>query len=188
MPPGAASFIDGVLTEGFGDDRRDVFLFGAGHVGRALVFAAAPLPLKVTWIDPRPEAFPAFVPGNVVKVQAADAPAALADAPDGTFVLVMTHSHQLDLAIVAAAMGAGRFPYIGLIGSKTKRARFERQLAAAGIAAAEIAKLVCPIGGGGATSKDPAVIAAMTAAEILTRDEALRAATAEPETARRRNA
>jgi xanthine dehydrogenase accessory factor len=188
LPPGAASFIDGVLTEGFGDDRRNLYLFGAGHVGRALVMALAPLAFRVTWIDPRPDAFPAFVPGNTVKVQAEDPAAALARAPDGAFILVMTHSHQLDLAIVAAAFGEGRFPYIGLIGSKSKRARFEKRLAAGGIPAGQIASLVCPIGGGGAKSKDPAVIAAMTTAELLQRDEALRMAKPEPEAARQRRA
>jgi xanthine dehydrogenase accessory factor len=178
MEPGSASFSGGVLTEGFGDARRALYVFGAGHVGRALVFALAPLPFDVTWLDARAEAFPGFTPGNTTARIFTDPAAELAAAPDGAFVLVMTHSHQLDLAIVSTALGAGRFPYVGLIGSKSKRARFTRMLAAAGISGDRIASLVCPIGIAGVHSKAPGVIAAATVAEMLVRDEVLRAASA----------
>ena len=174
--PGAATFAGGVLSEGFGDDRRPLMLFGAGHVGRALALALAPLPFRVTWLDPRPDAFPAYVPANVTTAPLGEPARALADAADGSFVLAMTHSHPLDLAVVEAALAAGRFPYVGLIGSGSKRARFEKRLAAGGIAAERIALLVCPIGIAGIRSKAPAAIAAATAADLLARDEALRAA------------
>jgi len=174
LEPGAAAYIGGVLTEGFGDERRPLYLFGAGHVGRALVMALAPLPFRVTWIDPRPEAFPAHVPVNVTTVQADEPGAVLADAPAGSFVLAMTHSHPLDLAVAAAALGDARFPYVGVIGSKTKRARFTRQLAAAGIPRARVAELVCPIGESAVRSKLPAVIAVTTVVELLGRDDALK--------------
>jgi xanthine dehydrogenase accessory factor len=177
LTPGAAAYAGGVLTEGFGDDRRPLILFGAGHVGRALVLALVPLPFAVTWVDPRPDAFPAHVPANVTLKELGDPADALAAAPNGAFVLVMSHSHQLDLALVSAALADARFPYVGLIGSKSKRARFEKRLAAGGIPAGRIAELVCPIGVGGIRSKAPAVIAAATATELLIRDEALRAAT-----------
>jgi xanthine dehydrogenase accessory factor len=185
LPPGAARYAAGVLTEGFGDDRRPVTLFGAGHVGRALVLALAPLPFAVTWVDPRPDAFPSHVPGNVVVRHSAEPDPVLAAAPAGSFVLVMTHSHQLDLAVVAAALVEGRFPYVGLIGSRTKRVRFERRLAEAGIPAGRIGDLVCPIGGGGVRSKAPAMIAAATAVELLLRDEAMRAVPVPAEERRR---
>jgi len=186
LTPGAAAFAGGVLTEGFGDDRRPLILFGAGHVGRALVLALVPLPFAVTWVDPRPDAFPAHVPANVTLKELGDPADALAAAPNGAFVLVMSHSHQLDLALVSAALSDARFPYVGLIGSKSKRARFEKRLAAAGIPAGRIAELVCPIGVGGIRSKAPAVIAAATATELLIRDEALRAATVPAADTRRR--
>jgi xanthine dehydrogenase accessory factor len=148
-------------------------LFGAGHVGRALVLALAPLPFRVRWIDPRREAFPALAPTNVEMRAAAD-PAGEVDAlPDGAFVLVMTHSHPLDLDIVARALGAGRFPFVGLIGSATKRARFDRRLAEAGIDAVARRALVCPVGVGGIDGKEPAVIAASMAAALLRAREAL---------------
>lgn len=182
LEPGTATFVGDMLTEGFGDARRPLYLFGAGHVGRALIFALAPLPFAVTWLDSRPDAFPAFTPGNTTARAFSDPAAELAAAPECAFILVMTHSHQLDLAIVSAALAAGRFPYVGLIGSKSKRARFSRLLASAGIAPERIAALVCPIGIAGVHSKAPAVIAAATVAEMLACDEALRAAalTSEP--------
>ena len=187
MTPGSATLDGNSLTEAFGDDRRPLVLFGAGHVGRALALALAPLPFAVTWVDPRPDAFPAYVPANVSLRQIDEPADALAGMPAGTFVLVMTHSHPLDLALVHAALADDRFAYVGLIGSKTKRARFEKRLAEAGVAHERIASLVCPIGVAGVHSKAPAVIAAATVAELLIRDEALRAAAATSETDRGRN-
>ncbi len=165
-------------AHGFGDARRPLMLFGAGHVGRALVLALAPLPFAVTWVDPRPDAFPAHAPMNVSLRRLDDPAAALATAETGTFVLVMTHSHPLDLELVGVALRDARFPYVGLIGSATKRARFEKRLAEMGVPPVRIVSLVCPIGVGGINSKVPAVIAAATVAELLARDEALRVADA----------
>ena len=175
--PTTAAIADETLIETFGAAARPLHLFGAGHVGRALVLALAPLPFAVTWVDARPDAFPSHLPANILPLAAADPAAVLAGAADGGFVLAMTHSHALDLAVVAAALAAGRFPYVGVIGSATKRARFERQLRAAGIAEARIAGLVCPIGGTAVRSKLPAAIAATTVAELLAADEAHAAAT-----------
>jgi xanthine dehydrogenase accessory factor len=171
---------DGVLIERFGGRWREIILFGAGHVGRALVLALAPLPFEVLWIDPRATAFPAAMPANARALHSAAPAAELAHAGDGAFVLVMTHSHALDLEIVRAALAAGQFPYVGLIGSATKRARFTRLLRQGGILEARIAELKCPIGIAGITSKAPAAIAAATVAELLIRDEALRAEQHEP--------
>jgi xanthine dehydrogenase accessory factor len=88
----------------------------------------------------------------------------------------MTHSHGLDLEITHGALADGRFPYVGLIGSATKRSRFAKRLREAGLAEDRIATLVCPIGIAGIGGKAPPVIAAATAAELLLRDESLRAA------------
>ncbi len=158
---------DGDWREAFGEATTPVYLFGAGHVGRALALALAPLPFAVRWIDPRPDEFPKLAPANVTLVAAADPPAELAAAPDGAFVLAITHSHALDLAVVAEALRQDRFPYVGVIGSATKRARFTSQLKAAGFAEARIARLVCPIGAPGIVGKEPAVIAIAVAAQLL---------------------
>jgi xanthine dehydrogenase accessory factor len=158
-------------TEPIGMSAEPIYLFGAGHVGRAL----APLPFAVRWIDSRREAFPAHAPANVALIHAVSPVEELARAPDGALIVVMTHSHALDLDIVVAALGAKRFGFVGLIGSPTKRARFLSQMRAAGLSTSCLARLVCPIGAPGVESKEPAVIAAMTAAQLLIESEKLRA-------------
>jgi xanthine dehydrogenase accessory factor len=156
-----------------GGTPTDLILFGAGHVGRALVLALAPLPFAVRWIDPREGAFPAHVPANARPLASADPPAELAHAPPGAFVLVMTHDHPLDLAVTAAALARADLPFVGLIGSATKRARFERRFRELGIPPARIASLVCPIGLPGIAGKEPAVIAASVVAQLLEERERL---------------
>jgi xanthine dehydrogenase accessory factor len=176
-----------ILVETFGEAPRTVALYGAGHVGRALVLALAALPFRVLWIDPRPDAFPAASPANTALIRPADAAATLDDVPDGALILVMTHSHALDLDIVDRALRADRFAYVGVIGSATKRARFEKRLAEVGLPRTAIDRLVCPIGAGGPKSKLPAVIAASVAVELLVAGEAAAAGeVAEPARSRRR--
>ena len=161
----------GALTERFGDAKTPVLLFGGGHVGRALVAALAPLPFAVHWIDDRPDAFDGARTLGARTVVSALPESELRAAPAGAFVIVMTHSHALDLAIVSAALPDARFPYVGLIGSATKRALFERRLAEFGVSADDIMRLVCPIGVTGISGKSPPVIAAAVAAELLVERE-----------------
>ncbi len=160
--------------EPLGHSARAVYLFGAGHVGRALALALAPLPFVVRWIDSRREAFPGLAPANVALIHAPSPAAELVNAPDGALIVVMTHSHPIDLEIVAEALRAERFGFVGLIGSSTKRARFLSQMRAAGLSKEALSKLVCPIGVPGIVDKDPAVIAASTAAQLLVVSERLR--------------
>ena len=94
------------------------------------------------------------------------------EAPPATIFLVMTHSHPLDEAICEAILRRGDFAHLGLIGSATKRARFVRRLGEAGIAAADLACMICPIGLSAIDSKEPAAIAASVAADLLIRREA----------------
>jgi xanthine dehydrogenase accessory factor len=147
------------FSEQFGDSNRKLYLFGAGHVGRALVLALAPLPFDVIWIDPREGAFPSVVPSNVATIQSENPAAEIANAPSDSFALVMTHSHPLDLEIIDAVLRNVRFAYAGLIGSQTKRARFSKRLREAGVAENRISGLVCPIGVSSIRSKHPAAIA-----------------------------
>ncbi len=164
------------LSEQFGDSSRKLYLFGAGHVGRALVLALAPLPFDVIWIDLREGVFPAAVPSNVVTIQSENPAAEIADVPSGSFAVVMTHSHALDLEIIDAVLRNPRFAYTGLIGSATKRVRFSKRLREAGIPDENIGAMVCPIGIPGIKSKHPSAIAAATVAQLLERDEHLRCA------------
>jgi len=144
-----------------------VLLFGAGHVGKAIAAALAPLPLALCWIDSRAEEFPDPTPAGVMRLVAADPAGRVAGAPAGSAFLILTHSHALDFAIAEAVLRRGDFGYCGLIGSATKRARFERWYLEQGGRAAELPRLVCPIGAGLDRDKRPAVIAAMVAAELL---------------------
>jgi xanthine dehydrogenase accessory factor len=162
------------LPDTHADDRSTVLLFGAGHVGRAIVMAAAPLPLKVLWFDERPGAFPSYIPGNVDVIAPGRMSVEIAAAPAGSLAFVMTHSHGLDLEIVDACLRNQSIARTGLIGSATKRARFVSRLKAAGITPEQLARLICPIGIGGLGGKEPGVIAASTVAQILVLDQALR--------------
>ncbi len=162
-------------AEPLGQSARTVYLFGAGHVGRALALALAPLPFVVRWIDSRREAFPEYAPANVALIHAPRPAGELASAPDSALIIVMTHSHAIVLEIVADALRSERFGFVGLIGSATKRARFLSQMRAAGLTEALLSKLVCPIGLPGLEGKEPAVIAASTAAQLLMVSERLSA-------------
>jgi len=162
-----------LYRETFVDSRHPVVLFGAGHVGRALVLALAPLPFRVTWVDGRPDAFPTAMPQNVTAVRARTPSDLIADAPAGAFVLVMTHSHPVDLELCRAALARPDLPYVGLIGSDTKRARFLKRLEESGFGDETLSRLRCPIGLPGIEGKAPAVIAASVAADLLLTQEAL---------------
>lgn len=147
--------------------RPHLMLFGAGHVGAAIVRALADLPCRVTWVDEREQMFPASVPPNV-SVAATDTPEALiAAASAGTSFLVLTHSHALDQTLSEQILRRSDFSWFGLIGSKTKRVQFERRLQARGVPAQRLEAMVCPIGLPGIHGKQPAVIAASVAAQLL---------------------
>lgn len=154
------------LVEHHGTRQTPLLLFGAGHVGRALVLALAPLPFSTRWIDPRPDAFPGHHPANVTAIASPDPVREAATAQPGTAMLVMTHSHALDLDLVAAGLANPAISSIGVIGSATKRARFTSRLAALGIKPETIARLACPIGLPG-LGKEPASIAAGIAVKLL---------------------
>ena len=144
-----------------------LYLFGAGHVGAAIVQAMSALPCHITWIDEREDMFPAALPRNVT-VDVTDTPEALvAAAPDDASYLVMTHSHTLDQALAEAILRRERVGWFGLIGSATKRVQFERRLQQRGISSSRLTDMVCPIGIQGIAGKEPAVIAIAVAAQLL---------------------
>lgn len=148
-------------------------LHGAGHVGRAIATLLATLDVEVDWFDERDEEFPATTtlgsawPSRIRRVSADTIEAEVRRAPPGAFYLVLTHEHALDLRVVEAILRRGDFAFCGLIGSKTKRARFEHRLEARGFDAATIARLACPIGIGGIAGRTPEIIAAAVVAQLL---------------------
>lgn len=171
------AFIDAIgdLVEQFGEWRRPLYLFGAGHVARALVLTLAHHAFSIHWIDTRKDGFPGHFPQNTT-AYCLERPVDVLDAaPHDAFVLIMTHSHTLDEDIVAVALAKAKFGYVGLIGSETKKSRFLKRLNGRGLTQSMIDKMVCPIGISGIGSKAPGSIALSVAAQLLIRDEALRA-------------
>jgi xanthine dehydrogenase accessory factor len=143
-------------------------LYGAGHVGRAIVRLLEGIHCRVTWIDERDSEFPAEPsPSHIQRLCVEPVEAEVAQAPPGMFYLVLTHSHDLDLRITEAILRRGDFAYLGLIGSQTKRARFVHRFEQRGIAAATLARLTCPIGLPGIAGKEPEVIAVAVVAQLL---------------------
>ncbi|NTV12204.1 MAG: xanthine dehydrogenase accessory protein XdhC, partial [Zoogloea sp.] len=153
-----------------------VMIFGAGHVGEALVQALLPLGARITWVDSREQHFPDGLPAAVRCISTDQPEAEVADAPAGTFFLVMTHSHAQDFELCEHIFRRSDFAYFGLIGSRSKRASFSHRLVARGLEPSRLADLSCPIGVPGIRGKEPAVIALAVAAELMQVREA-RAAT-----------
>lgn len=152
--------------------RMPVALFGGGHVGQTIVRALMPLPVRVHWIDSRDEVFPADLPRWVECEHSAPVQAAVADLASRSRVLIMSFSHAEDLDIVAACLQRQRektdLPFVGLIGSKTKWASFRQRLQAKDFSEAELTHISCPIGVAGVIGKEPEVIAAAVAAQLMT--------------------
>lgn len=155
LPGPGARFLEPLET-----DRMPVWLFGAGHVGRAIVARAAGLPLHISWYDSRGEMAET---AGVFHAQEDELVARAAEAPGDAAVVVLTHDHGLDYRLTAAALRSDA-RFVGLIGSQTKRARFLSRLAADGI---DAARLTCPIGLAGIGGREPEVIAIATLAQLL---------------------
>ena len=161
--------VDDWLIEPVAAPDRHLWIWGAGHVGRAIVDVMAPLPgLAITWIDTAPERFPDHVPDGVVEFVAASPGDAVPRAPSNADHLVLTYSHALDLELCHRLLTHG-FRSAGLIGSATKRARFRKRLAELGHEAARIDRIACPIGDPD-LGKHPVAIAIGVAAAFLAGD------------------
>ncbi len=149
------------------ETRRPLVLFGAGHVGKALVKTLADLPFDIRWVDSRADEFPAEIPGHVTTMPTDSPVAEVAGAPPNAIFVVMTHSHDLDEDICYAVLERGQFSFLGLIGSTSKRRRFEHRLRKRGIAEAALRRLVCPVGLPAIRGKEPATIALSLAAQLM---------------------
>jgi xanthine dehydrogenase accessory factor len=168
---GAAYFVEPIAS-------RDIplFIYGAGHVGQAIVKIASDLKFDIHWVDTHADRFPEEPPTTVRCVVARD-PAIIAHAAArGAFHVVLTYSHAMDLAICHALLAKPSFGFLGLIGSQTKRARFHKRLRDGGVSPSMLDGLTCPIGIGGLRGKEPATIAVSIVAQLIERLEALREA------------
>jgi xanthine dehydrogenase accessory factor len=165
-----AQLVQGWFVEPVATPTRHVWIWGAGHVGRALVSVLSPLPdLAITWIDTAPERFPEAIPTGVTVVPAVDPAALVAHAPRGAEHLVMTYSHALDLELCHRILLHG-YGALGVIGSATKAARFRARLRDLGHLPQDVARIACPIGDK-RLGKHPQAIALGVATALLKRVE-----------------
>ena len=144
-----------------------VLLCGAGHVGIALARLLATIDCRLDWVDGRDDLFHDEASG-LQRWRDVDPVAATEAAPAGSHLLVMTHDHGLDYDIIATALARDDLPFVGLIGSMTKRRRFEHRLRQEGFRDEQIARLRCPLGEARTRDKSPAAIAILIAAQLLT--------------------
>ncbi len=162
--PVAPLLTDGLFAEPLTPTNSNLWLYGAGHVGRALTHILQDLPFTITWIDDAPTRFPDQIPPNATRFVAQNPADAVQHAPDDATHLVLTYSHALDLEITHRVLSRP-FHHLGLIGSATKRARFLSRLRALGHSDAALSRIQCPIGTK-SLGKHPAAIALGVAAQL----------------------
>ncbi len=168
-----AQLVQGWMVEPVAKPARSLWIWGAGHVGRALVSVIAPLPeFAITWVDVAEDRFPDLIPAGVRALPVPDAAAAVAIAPIGAEHLILTYSHALDLDLCHRLLSHG-FASAGLIGSHSKWARFRNRLAALGHQPVDIARIRCPIGAKH-LGKHPQAIAIGVASDILLKPQSIR--------------
>jgi len=153
--------------EPIGTAQKHLVMFGAGHVAKALLHIVSTLPFRVTWIDERDDVFPEDLPRNVTKLVTDDPVGEVRDLPPNSYYLVMTHNHQLDFDLARAIIDRDDSVYFGMIGSLTKRKKFDMRLAQRGYTDAQIDTMICPIGVSMVNGKHPAEIAVSVAGELI---------------------
>ncbi len=158
-----------VLFECFAAVGVNIMLFGAGHVGKALLPILTQLPCQITWVDSRATQFPDNIAHyhNVHKVVSEEPMLEVASMPKNSYFVVMTHNHQMDFDISQAILKRGDFSYLGLIASDTKWRRFQQRYKHRDIDPQQVARMNCPIGLEQVGGKLPMEVAVSVAAEII---------------------
>jgi xanthine dehydrogenase accessory factor len=151
-------------TEG---ENFPLYIFGAGHVARALVRQMHLLHADITLIDSRDDAFDEVDTRPLTTILTDTPEAEVTAAPPGTYFIVMTHSHAQDFSICEQIYKRRDFAFFGLIGSASKRASFEHRLIDRGLPRERLEEMTCPIGIPGIAGKEPEVIALAVAAQLL---------------------
>jgi xanthine dehydrogenase accessory factor len=160
-----------VLFETFTQHTQHIAIYGAGHVSKALVPILAQLPLQISWIDNRQDMLDEITqhtqPNNV-KLLASEHPAdTIATLPNGSWAMIMTHSHQLDFDIVEAALRREDMTFVGMIGSDTKARRFRTRLSHREFEPQNIQRLISPVGLLDIPGKRPIEVAVSMAAQLI---------------------
>lgn len=149
----------------------NVVVFGAGHVGRALIKILSELSCKVQWIDSRDDVLKTVASrnqGSNVELLSMDNPdMTIENCPHNAYYFVMTHSHELDMQIVEAILSRGDSRFCGLIGSKSKAAKFKNRLARKQFTEMEIEKLVSPVGLPQIKGKKPMEVAVSAVGQLI---------------------
>lgn len=156
-----------LLFEPLGSANTHIVVFGAGHVGKALIPILSSLPCNISWIDSRAEQFPEQQFHAVEKIVSEDPVDEVANQPSGAYYIVMTHDHQLDQALAEKILARQDAAYFGLIGSQTKRKKFEHRLKAKGFNSEQLQQMICPMGVEQVRGKLPAEIAVSVAAQVI---------------------
>lgn len=163
-----------LLLEPVYPQRPTVAIFGAGHVGWALVQVLGTLPIKLVVVDSRPAQLETDLPSplsaEVHLTHAAVPETVLEGLPSGSHLLILTHDHAEDLAILETALRQDKertFGFIGLIGSSVKWQHFQRELLTHGLSKTNLERVTTPIGLPGVPGKRPQAIAIGVAAQLL---------------------
>lgn len=143
-----------------------LYIFGAGHVGFALAKAASLLPLKVKLIDTRANEL-VGAPDDIETILSPVPETIIRSAVAKSAFIILTHDHALDFLLTNEALARDDAAYIGMIGSKTKRATFTNWFERQGGQLNHLERLICPIGGNAVKDKRPEIIAALTIAEVI---------------------
>ncbi len=156
-----------VLFETVIQPKFQLAIFGAGHVGRAIINCLSQIPCQVSWVDSRADEYPEHIPQHVTQIISDYPVDEIADMPENTYYLVLTHNHQLDLELSEAVLKREDSAFLGVIGSKTKSARFKHRLRDKGFSKEQITHMQCPMGEYEIISKQPGEIAISTLSHIL---------------------
>jgi len=157
-----------VLFEVYCCHSQHIAVFGAGHVAGSLVPILAQLPLQISWIDSRADLFTNDnLPQNVSCIVSEEPVDEIANLPVNTWVIILTHNHQLDYRLVEGCLKRGTMPFIGMIGSNTKAKRFRTRLDHRGFNPKQVAQLISPIGNPQIPGKRPVEVAVSISAQII---------------------
>lgn len=156
-----------LLYETFNHRVWSIAIFGAGHVAQALVRLLATLNCRVTvfdnrkdWLEKLPQA------PNVAAVFSDPLEDAVERIAEGSFVALMTQGHRTDRPVLERILKTRTFPYLGVIGSKSKAATLRKELRANKVSEELCRTFRCPLGlhlG----SDSPEEIAVSIAAEMI---------------------
>lgn len=156
-----------LMFESYINANIDIMLFGAGHVGKALVSILSQLPCRIHWVDNRDTEFPETIAHNVTKIISDSPPDEIATMPANTYFIVMTHNHSLDFKICEAILLRNDSRYVGLIGSQTKWKRFQMRFRHKNYKDEFFSSIRCPVGLESVPGKLPSEVAVSIAGEII---------------------